>query len=196
MRRRAERLQARLDRARRGTGGRRVLLRCGGRPCGPAPLRWAGRRPARSGRQQRAGAVAYRPPPQLRGATSTTRPWVQGLRHVEVVAEYRSNPAALRCSAPQRRSTRRPPAPLRETPWTICKSHRRFCAKAWAGGWRRTSAAPSSAAVRSARAQRALRRLTRRGCLSAVSAANEASSATRPRGEQHRAVGAQRRPPQ
>ena len=59
-----------------------------------------------------------------------------------------------------------------------------------------TSAATSSAGSRSARAQRALRDLTHRGCLSEVSAANEASSAMRPRAEQRSAVDAQRRPPQ
>ena len=41
---------------------------------------------------------------------------------------------------------------------------------------------------------RALRRLTRRICLSAVSAANVASYATRPRGKHRKAVGAKRRP--
>jgi len=91
-----------------------VPLRCGGRRFTSTALRWAGRRPARSGRQQRAGAVAHRPPPQLRRAPATTRSRVRALRHVAVVAGYRSDPAALRCSAPQRRSTRRPPAPLRE----------------------------------------------------------------------------------
>ena len=55
--------------------------------------------------------------------------------------------------------------------------------------------ATSSAGPGSARAQRVLRDLTRRGCLSAMSAANAASSATRPRTEQRSAVGAQRRPP-
>ncbi len=43
-------------------------------------------------------------------------------------------------------------------------------------------------------ARSALRRLTRRNCLSAVSEANEASSATRPLAENRSAVGAQRRP--
>ena len=54
--------------------------------------------------------------------------------------------------------------------------------------------ATSSAGPGSARAS-AHQQLTRRGCLSAVSAANEASSAARPRTEQRSAVGAQRRPP-
>ena len=45
-------------------------------------------------------------------------------------------------------------------------------------------------------ARSALRDLTRRSCLSAVSAANAASSATRPRAEYRSEVGAQRRPPQ
>ena len=44
-------------------------------------------------------------------------------------------------------------------------------------------------------ARSALRQLTRRRCLSAVSAANEASSATRPQAEHRSAVCAQRRPP-
>ena len=44
-------------------------------------------------------------------------------------------------------------------------------------------------------ARSALRELTRRSCLSAVSAANEASSATRLKAEHHSAAGAQRRPP-
>jgi hypothetical protein len=45
-------------------------------------------------------------------------------------------------------------------------------------------------------ARSALRRLTRRRCLSAESAANAASSATRLKAEHRSAVGAQRRPPQ
>jgi hypothetical protein len=43
-------------------------------------------------------------------------------------------------------------------------------------------------------ARSALRRLTRRNCLSAVSKANAASSATRPLAENRSAVGAKRRP--
>ena len=54
--------------------------------------------------------------------------------------------------------------------------------------------ATSSAGPGSARAS-ALRCLTRRRCLSAMSAANGASLATRPRTEQRSAVDAQRRPP-
>jgi len=54
--------------------------------------------------------------------------------------------------------------------------------------------ATSSAGPGSARAS-AHPHLTRRGCLNAVSAANEVSSAARPRTEQRSAVGAQRRPP-
>ena len=79
------------DRAGKAVGGRAAALRCGGRRCAPTALRCS-----------------------RRGATSTTRPWVQGLRHVEVVAEYRSNPAALRSSAPQRRSAARPPTALQQ----------------------------------------------------------------------------------
>ncbi len=45
-------------------------------------------------------------------------------------------------------------------------------------------------------ARSALRCLTRRSCLSGVSVANAASSATRPQVEHHSAVGAKRRPPQ
>ena len=124
------------DRARRGTGGRRLRLRCGGPRFARTALRCS-----------------------LRGATSTTRPWVQGLKHVEVVAEYRSNPAALRCSAPQRRRNRHPPAPLREptaqlaTARRIARSWVQRCswrrsvvgARPWAGERRSASAAPRSA---------------------------------------------------
>jgi hypothetical protein len=60
---------------------------------------------------------------------------------------------------------------------------------------KRLLAGANSAAPGSARAS-ALRCLTRRSCLNAVSAANEVSSAARPRCEQRSAVGAQRRPPQ
>ena len=56
------------------------------------------------------------------------------------------------------------------------------------------SVATSSAGPGSARAS-VPRGLTRRSCLSAVSAANVASFATRPRTEQRSAVGAQHRPP-
>ena len=56
----------------------------------------------------------------------------------------------------------------------------------WGGGERRFEVGARSA----------LRRLTRRGCLSAVSAANEASSAARPRTEHRSGVDAQHRPPQ
>src|SRR4029079_14479135 len=86
---------------RRGAGGRRVPLRCGGARVARAALRCS-----------------------LRGAPATTRARVRALRHVAVVAEYRSNPAALRCSAPQRRSTRRPPAPLREPPAQLATARR------------------------------------------------------------------------
>jgi hypothetical protein len=76
--------------ARRVEGGRWSALRCGGRPFGPTALRCS-----------------------LRRATSTTRSRVRALRHVEVVAAYRSNPAPLRCTAPQRRAAHHPPATLR-----------------------------------------------------------------------------------
>jgi len=67
-------------------------------------------------------------------------------------------------------------------------------AKSWAGVRRRACAAASSAGLAGS-ARSALRQLTRRACLSAVSAANEASCATARKPEQHSAVAAQRRPP-
>ena len=66
-------------------------------------------------------------------------------------------------------------------------------AKACPGRPRRACGAPSSTGLAAARVS-ALRRLTRRHCLSAVSEANAASSATRPLGENRSAVGATRRP--
>ena len=91
-----ERSISRLDRARRGAGGRRVQLRCGGRRFAPAALRCSLR-----------GAAAMHSAP----APGRGRPINASRRSG---AARRTAPAALRCSAPQRRSTRRPPAPLRE----------------------------------------------------------------------------------
>jgi len=62
-------------------------------------------------------------------------------------------------------------------------------AKSLPGGGRSDFAAPRSAGLRSARAQRALPHLTRRICLSAVSEANVASYAARPKTEHRRGVG-------
>ncbi len=66
-------------------------------------------------------------------------------------------------------------------------------AKAGSGSLWRASEALRSAGLVAARAS-AHQHLTRRGCLSAESAANEASSATGHETEHRRAVGAQRRP--
>ena len=120
----------------------------------------------------------------------------------------RARPRSLRFSAPQRRAAARPDAPLRQPaltfakgPWVIARpaTGRVACGKPngrsrqavsgrgdfWGDEQRRAAGGARSA----------LPRLTRRSCLSAVSAANAASSATRPRTEQRSAVGAQRRPP-
>jgi len=86
----------RVARARRGAGGRRLPLRCGGRPFGPTPLRCSPR-----------GAAAMHSAP----APERGRPINASRRSG---AARRTAPAALRCSAPQRRRTRRPPAPSRE----------------------------------------------------------------------------------
>ena len=66
-------------------------------------------------------------------------------------------------------------------------------AKAGVGSLWRASEAPRSTGLVAARAS-AHQELTRRGCLSAVSAANEASSATGHKTAHRRGVGAQRRP--
>ncbi len=76
---------------------------------------------------------------------------------------------------------------------------RRKTTARWLRGGRHPAGAISvavrSAGSRSARVS-ALRHLTRRVCLSRVSEANAASSATRPRTEHRNAVDAQHRPPQ
>jgi len=64
--------------------------------------------------------------------------------------------------------------------WRACFEHRGASAKASAGSRRSASARPRSAGL-VARARSAHQQLTRRSCLSAVSEANEASSATGPR---------------
>ena len=113
-----------------------------------------------------------------------------------VDARCARGPRALRSSAAQRRCAGCPPEPL--------PRHRGVRSRhATTGGLRgrwypagAISAATRSTGPGSARAQRVLRLLTHRGCLSAVSKANVASSAMRPRTEHRSAVGAKRRPPQ
>ena len=110
------------------------------------------------------------------------------------VARCARGPRALRCSAPQA---------LRSLPGrAFAATVEVFAANTNPRGLRgrRCPAgaiwvATSSAGPGSARAQRALRELTRRGCLNAVSAANEVSSATGRETEHRRGVGAQHRPP-
>ena len=84
------------DRARRGTGGRRLRLRCGGPRVARTALRGSLR-----------GAAAMPSAP----APGRGRPIKASRRSG---ATRRTAPAALRCSAPQRRRKRHPPAPLRE----------------------------------------------------------------------------------
>jgi hypothetical protein len=103
--------------------------------------------------------------------------------------------SALRCSpAPMRPVRALPSRPgsggvSRALEYTLA-----LPARLRAGGPGSEWAAPSSAGHAAARAS-ALRELTRGSCLSGASAARAASSAAGRGTEQHRAVGAQRRPP-
>jgi len=116
-------------------------------------------------------------------------------RKSEVEARCARWPRDLRSSAPQSRCAGQPArafaAPL-VVLWRI--SADAVARQAVPGGGE--FAATRSAGLRSARAQRAHPHLTCGSCLSAVSAANVASSAARPQTEHRSAVGAQRRPPQ
>jgi hypothetical protein len=93
---------------------------------------------------------------------------------------------------PRNRPHRVPPA-AHPTVLAVRSRATNACAKAGSGSLWRASEAPRSAGLVAARAS-AHQHLTRRGCLSAESAANEASSATGHETEHRRAVGAQRRP--
>ena len=109
-------------------------------------------------------------------------------------------PRALRFSAPPRR-TRCPHAPLLWQPAANSGSRGFAVRPSFAAGASR-QAVPGGGDFGGDEQRRAglgarsaLRCLTHRRCLSAVSAANEASSAMRARTEQRTAVGATRRPP-
>ena len=106
----------------------------------------------------------------------------------QFTSALRARPRVLRCSAPQRRCAAHPGAPLRtRLSYSWQEPTQRFRGRCCPPG--AISGATSSAGPGSARAS-ALRGLTRRGCSSAVSAANAASSAARPRTEQRSAVAA------
>jgi len=149
-----------------GAVGAAHRLPCGARPCGPVA--------------QLASFAA-----------------LSALRHVQRVrGRCALARAGHKASAPRRPAGALPPARAR-----LCGSSRgaRFGNQPrwpsrravpgrgdlWGGEERRTGVGARSA----------LRRLTRRTCLSAESAANEASCAARPQAEHRSAVGAERRPP-
>jgi hypothetical protein len=161
-------------------------------------------RPGRAAGSASLLALASRGFPAVLGLVAPSPNSLRSLRSLhsnsrdESVVEARCarGPQALRSSAAQRRCAGCPPEPLPRHRGVRCRHAttdglrgRRYPAGA-------ISAATRSAGPGSARAQHVLRQLTHRGCLSAVSTANEASSAMRPRTEHRSAVGAKRRPPQ
>ena len=173
---------------RKAVGGWPAVLHCGGRRCAPTALRCSVPR----GRAQNSPSHGRHPAAQAACARCSNR-----LRSTPRLAAMRNPRAPALLGAAEAHD--RPPA------HDFAKNHggahwqersTAVHAEVRVGGRLSASAAPSSAGPWSARAQHALRDLTHRGCLSAVSAANAASSAMRPRVEQRRAVAAQRRPPQ
>ena len=127
-------------------------------------------------------------------------------------ATRRTAPAALRCSAPQRRSTRRPPAPLRE-PTVQLATGPRVATTARSAPRRAARCARNAVGGRAAEClcgaeERSAAGLERPRCVDAVRAPSRGSSRSEmrpcegrvvevaPRSEHRRAVGAQRRPPQ
>ncbi len=175
------------------------------RPTGPCPLpceHWREQRLGRAADSASLLALASRGFPAVLGLVAPSQNSLRSLcslhsnsRDESVVdARCARGPRALRSSAAQRRCAGCPPEPLPKHRGIRC---RHAIAVGLRGGRCRAGAisvATSSAGPGSARAS-ALRQLTRRGCLNAVSAANEVSSAARPRTEQRSGVDAQRRPP-
>ncbi len=110
------------------------------------------------------------------------------------VARCARGPQDLCSSAPRRRAATCPGAPLQVRRWIANAHHRSWTSRQavpgrgdlWGGEEHRAGVGARSA----------LRGLTRRGCPSAVSAANVASCAARPQAEHRSEVGARRRPPQ
>jgi len=135
----------------------------------------------------RTGGILLRRLPVLGAQTGYARPLA--LRRC-------ATPEPLRSSAPQRRTPGHPPTALRGTTGAAIENYPQVHAEVRVGGRRSACCGAEQRRPVVGARLRALRHLTHRDCLSAVSAANEASFAMRPRVEQRRGVAAPRRPPQ
>ncbi len=160
----------------KGTPGQAAALRLGGRCCAPTPLRCSVSRPRRRTHSATCGRCV-----RTASTSQTTKR----------AARAATSPALLGTSEARLRL----PGRAFAEPMVACIASRTT------GGLRgrrcplgAISGATRSAAPGSARAS-ALRGLTCRGCLNAVSAANEVSSAARPWREHRSGVGLQGRPP-
>jgi hypothetical protein len=193
------------DRARKAVGGYAPALECGGRPCGPTPLRCS---------------VSW---PVAKLATLTAFAMLEQSRRVRSRSALRARPRALALQAAQglvalplarhgqstglsasglASSAPHVSLPAHTHP-RLCERHRGTCRRTpralLRGGRYRVGAicgAARSGAPGSARVQRALPFLTRRDCSSATNAVSAASFAARPRREHRSGVGAKHRPPQ
>ena len=173
-------------RARKAAGGRPSVLHCGGRREAPTALRCSvpgGERRTRP----RTGGILLRRLPVLGAQTGCAR---------RLALRRCATPKPLRSSAPQRRTPGHPPTALRRTSGSQWQESTAVHAEVRVGGRRSACCGAEQRRPVVGARLRALRHLTHRDCLSAVSAANEASFAMRPRVEQRRGVAASRRPPQ
>ncbi len=159
------------------------VLRCSGRRAAPTDLRCSvlgGERRTRP----RTGGILLRRLPVLGAQTGYARPLA--LRRC-------ATPEPLRSSAPQRRTPGHPPTALRGTTGAAIENYPQVHAEVRVGGRRSACCGAEQRRPVVGARLRALRHLTHRDCLSAVSAANEASLAMRPRVEQRRGVAASQR---
>ncbi len=184
-----------------GAGGLRLALRCGGLRFAPTALRPGPEARSVARHKQSSGLFvsglsASGPGPH--GKTRSVR-FAHCARTVAVsqMTKRASTRAGPEPCAPRRHRGAPAAAPQPRLSNTACGSRGEPTQMLSDRGCppRALSGAARSAGTRAARAS-ALRKLTHGNCLSAVSEANVASFAVRPRHEHRSGVGAKRRPPQ
>ncbi len=175
-----------------GAVGAAHRLPCGARPCGPShnSLRSLAFATLRQGATRQLTWRACARGPQALALQAAPGQQARPLaRHKRSLGPF---VPGLASSAPRRRAATHPGAPLQVRRWIANAHHRSWTSRQtmpgrgdlWGGEEHRAGVGARSA----------LRGLTRRGCPSAVSAANVASCAARPQAEHRSEVGAKRRP--